>query len=103
MQSIDKFAHQLSSFPCLNLITNDILRDDFKKKLEMSPRKDSLNGLPEESQIGHTVTSRKLGLSQKKTWKGALKSPDRNSKGRPGRFQELGCCKNRLEGAPLKI
>ena len=68
----------------------------------MSPWKDSLNGLPEGSQIGHTVTSRKMGLSQKRTWKGALKSPDRNSKGRTGRFQELGRCKNRLEGAPLK-
>ena len=62
-----------------------------------------IHGLPEGSMIGHTVTSRKMGVSQKGTWKGAIKSLDRNSKGRPGRFQELGRCKKTLEGAPLKF
>ena len=80
-----------------------ISKDDLKKELEMSPRKDSLNGLPEGNQIGHTVPSRKMGVSQKRTKKGALKSLDRNSKGRLGKFQELGRCKKKLEGAPLKI
>ena len=77
-----------------------ISKDDLKKELEMSPRKDSLNGLPEGNQIGHTVTSRKMGVSQERTKKGALKSLDRNSKGRPGRFQGFGVAKKDLKGRP---